>query len=50
MSNNNQTHSTAVIIIPTYNEAENIGSMIDYLNTKTFPPLLKKWDLKKIAQ
>ena len=27
---------TAVIIIPTYNEAENIGKMIEYLNTKTF--------------
>lgn len=46
MSNISQTQSTAVIIIPTYNEAENIGSMIDYLNTKTFPPLSKKWDLK----
>mgnify|MGYP006354392779 CR=1 FL=1 len=35
-----------IIIIPTYNEAENIGKMIDYLNTKTFPPLAQKWDLK----
>ncbi len=37
---------TAVIIIPTYNEAENIGQMIDYLNTKTFPALGKKWNMK----
>lgn len=46
MSNNTQTQSTAVIIIPTYNEAENIGQMIDYLNTKTFPFLDKKWNIK----
>ncbi len=46
MSNNNQTQSTAVIIIPTYNEAENIGQMIDYLNTKTFPTLPEKWNMK----
>ncbi|MDD3998897.1 MAG: glycosyltransferase [Candidatus Shapirobacteria bacterium] len=46
MSNISHTQSTAVIIIPTYNEAENIGNMIDYLNTKTFPPLSTKWDLK----
>ena len=26
----------AVIVIPTYNEADNIGKMIQYLNTKTF--------------
>lgn len=37
---------TAVIIIPTYNEADNIGKMIDYLSTKTFPSLEKKWDMK----
>lgn len=37
---------TAVIVIPTYNEADNIGKMIDYLNTKTFPSLSKKWDMK----
>ncbi len=29
----------AVIVIPTYNEAENIGRMIEYLNTKTFPSI-----------
>ena len=40
------TTSTAVIIIPTYNEADNIGKMIEYLNSKTFPPLFPKWDMK----
>lgn len=30
---------TAVIVIPTYNEAENIGKMIEYLNEKTFPKI-----------
>jgi len=34
--------STAVIIIPTYNEAENIGKMIEYLNTKTFVDIKNK--------
>ena len=33
---------TAVIIIPTYNEAENIGKMIEYLNTKTFVDIKAK--------
>ncbi len=33
---------TAVIVIPTYNEADNIGKMIDYLNTKTFPYIKDK--------
>lgn len=36
----------AVVVIPTYNEAKNIGKMIEYLNTKTFPKLAKKWDMK----
>jgi dolichol-phosphate mannosyltransferase len=36
----------AVVVIPTYNEAKNIGKMIEYLNTKTFPHLAKKWDMK----
>jgi len=35
----------AVVVIPTYNEAETIGKMIDYLFTKTFPPI-KNWDCK----
>jgi len=41
-----KTKETAVIVIPTYNEADNIGKMIDYLSTKTFPSLDKKWDMK----
>ena len=43
----------AVIVIPTYNEADNIGKMIEYLNTKTFPnivakkgDLIESWDMK----
>jgi dolichol-phosphate mannosyltransferase len=43
----------AVIVIPTYNEADNIGRMIEYLNTKTFPNIIAKkgglnqnWDIK----
>jgi len=43
----------AVIIIPTYNEADNIGKMIEYLNTKTFIDiknkkngLTKTWQMK----
>jgi len=46
MSTTNQSNQTAVIVIPTYNEAENIGQMIDYLNTKTFLALPQKWDMK----
>ena len=34
--------SVAVIVIPTYNESANIGKMIDYLNTKTFPSITAK--------
>ncbi len=38
---------TAVVVIPTYNEAENIGRMIEYLSTKTFPDIkAKKGGLK----
>ena len=43
----------AVIVIPTYNEADNIGKMIEYLNTKTFSNIVAKkgdlhesWDMK----
>lgn len=43
----------AVIVIPTYNEADNIGRMIEYLNTKTFVDiknkkenLAKSWNMK----
>ena len=46
MSTPKNTQETAVIVIPTYNEADNIGKMIEYLNTKTFPSLPKKWDMK----
>jgi len=45
--------NTAVIVIPTYNEADNVGRMIEYLNTKTFPGIVAKkynlnesWDMK----
>ena len=45
--------NTAVIVIPTYNEADNIGRMIEYLNSKTFPNIVAKkdgltesWDMK----
>lgn len=41
-----QKTETAVIVIPTYNEAGSIGEMIDYLCTKTFPSLDKKWSMK----
>jgi len=46
MSTPKSSQETAVIVIPTYNEADNIGKMIEYLNTKTFPSLDKKWDMK----
>lgn len=36
------TKQTAVIVIPTYNEADNIGKMIEYLNTKTFIDIKNK--------
>lgn len=35
----------AVIIIPTYNEAENIGGLIEVLNKEVFPEIPKKWDM-----
>jgi dolichol-phosphate mannosyltransferase len=48
-----QNKNIAVIVIPTYNEADNIGKMIEYLNTKTFPNIVAKkgdlnqdWDMK----
>lgn len=48
-----QNKNIAVIIIPTYNEADNIGRMIEYLNSKTFPNIVAKkgdlnqdWDMK----
>ena len=48
LSHMNQVQ-TAVVVIPTYNEAENIGKMIEYLNTKTFPKIeanSPKWRMK----
>lgn len=36
------TTQTAVIVIPTYNEADNIGRMIEYLTSKTFPYIKAK--------
>lgn len=48
-----QNKNVAVIVIPTYNEADNIGKMIEYLNSKTFPNIIAKkdnltqnWDMK----
>ncbi len=48
-----EKNNVAVIVIPTYNEADNIGKMIEYLNTKTFVDiktkikgLSQKWQMK----
>lgn len=46
MNISKNSESTAVIVIPTYNEADNIGKMIDYLNTNTFPKLSSNWKMK----
>lgn len=37
-----KSKNIAVIVIPTYNEADNIGHMIEYLNTKTFVDIKNK--------
>ncbi|MBI1872005.1 glycosyltransferase [Candidatus Collierbacteria bacterium] len=39
------TGPIAVVIIPTYNEADSIGKMIDYLFTKTFPTI-ENWQME----
>ena len=39
---------TAVVIIPTYNEAATIGDMIDYLFEKTFPTI-SDWQMKLLV-
>jgi len=39
---------TAVVVIPTYNEAESIGKMITHLFTKTFPAI-KDWQCKLLV-
>ncbi len=41
------TTQTAVIVIPTYNEADNIGRMIDHLCTKTFKDIKAKKGLSQ---
>ena len=53
MTQNKAKKQIAVIVIPTYNEADNIGRMIDYLNTKTFVDiknqkggLISDWQMK----
>ncbi|MDP4009770.1 MAG: glycosyltransferase [Candidatus Shapirobacteria bacterium] len=53
MKVNNKSNPIAVIVIPTYNEADNIGEMIDFLNDKTFldiknktSGLIRNWDMK----
>lgn len=38
----------AVVVIPTYNEADSIGKMIDHLFTITFPKI-KDWDCKLLV-
>jgi len=50
---NQDNQQTAVIVVPTYNEAENIGKTIEYLSTVTIPSIVKKdnglscdWHLK----
>jgi len=42
-----QQNSTAVIVIPTYNEVDNIGRMIEHLSTITFPGVEKSKDLQR---
>lgn len=42
MTTKKTTKQVAVIVIPTYNEADNIGKMIEYLNTKTFVDIKNK--------
>ena len=39
---------TAVVVIPTYNEADSIGKMIDYLFIKTFPTA-SNWHCKLLV-
>lgn len=38
----------AVVVIPTYNEADTIGAMIDYLFEKTIPGI-SDWDMKVLV-
>jgi dolichol-phosphate mannosyltransferase len=41
----NNKKQTAVVVIPTYNEVDSIGKMINYLFQKTFPSI-KDWNMK----
>ncbi len=41
----NEKTKTAVVVIPTYNEVDSIGAMIDYLFEKTLPDI-KDWNVK----
>lgn len=56
MTSKNNSKPVAVIVIPTYNEADNIGRMIEYLNTKTFVDIKNKkegleddWQMKIVV-
>ena len=44
----NTEKQTAVVVIPTYNEAKVIGKTIDYLFRKTFPKI-KDWHIKLLV-
>jgi len=41
-------NKTAVVVIPTYNEAETIGEMVDHLFNKTFPKAIG-WECKLLV-
>lgn len=42
MKTKTNSEPVAVLVIPTYNEADNIGRMIEHLNTKTFVDIKNK--------
>ncbi|MBU1200785.1 glycosyltransferase [Patescibacteria group bacterium] len=44
----NNKKQTAVVVIPTYNEVDSIGKMIDHLFKKTFPQI-KNWHCKLLV-
>lgn len=44
----NSKKQIAVVVIPTYNEVDSIGKMIDYLFTNTFPTA-KNWQCKLLV-
>lgn len=43
-----EKRKTAVVVIPTYNEAATIGEMVDYLLEKTFPSITD-WQMKLLV-